>query len=157
VRSSFVPVLIVTALGGLLAGARLALRRLAPLDVPEAIGAVATSPDSATPPRVDSVVSHLVARDPFRIGRRPSALAYDPLRLAAQQAPPVPQPALVLVGLVAGADPTSVIQGLPGVDGPRVLRVGEQVAGIKVRKMAGDTVWLVGLDTTWVLRLKEPR
>jgi hypothetical protein len=147
-------ILSATAVAGLVLGARLVLWPLAPVVVPEAIAAdrpVATTAG----PVPDSLVQRFVARDPFRLTRRPADVSYDPLRLAEQLAPPAPKPALVLVGLVAGTNPTGVIQGLPGIDGPRVLRVGDQVAGIKLRRIARDTVWLVGMDTTWVLTIRE--
>ena len=155
--SRITPLLVIVAVVGILAGARALLRPLAPIGAPDAFAAAATSPDFGAAPLLDSLAPQLVARDPFRLTRRPAAVAYDPLRLAEQQAPPAPRPALVLVGLVTGMDPTAVIQGLPGVDGPRVLRVGDQVAGIKVRKIVRDAVWVVGMDSTWVLTIKGVR
>jgi len=37
-----------------------------------------------------------------------------------------------------------------------VVRIGDAVAGIKVQQIAGDHVRLVGMDTVWVLRVREP-
>jgi len=101
-------------------------------------------------------VSAIIARDPFLIGRRPLLPAYDPLRIAEQQAPPPPRPVLVLVGVVEGKDPSAVIEGLPGVEGSRVVRVGDAVAGLRVRTIDRARVVIAGMDTTWVLEVKEP-
>lgn len=98
----------------------------------------------------------IVSRDPFRIGRQQALPAYDPLRLAEQLAPPPPRPTLVLLGVVNGIDPSAVIEGLPGVEGSRVVRVGDVVAGLQIKKIAGGRVMLAGLDTTWVLEVREP-
>jgi len=82
--------------------------------------------------------------------------AYDPLRLAAQLAPPPPRPVLSLVGVVIGAVPSVVIEGLPGVEGSRVLRVGDVVAGLRVKQISNGRVVIAGMDTTWVLEVREP-
>jgi len=106
---------------------------------------------------VDSLARVAVSRDVFRSGRRPGSVAYDPQRAAAPvEVTQPPKPVLTLLGLVAGAEPTAVIEGLPGVEGSRVVRVGDAVAGIKVQSIAGDHVRLVGMDTVWVLRVREP-
>ncbi|MGH7675050.1 MAG: hypothetical protein ACREMV_07240 [Gemmatimonadales bacterium] len=99
----------------------------------------------------------VVARDLFRAGRRPARVAYDP-SLAAAPSPAfvVPKPALVLVGVVHGADPTAVIEGFPGVEGGRVVRVGDRVGELRVVGIAGDRVRIVGMDTVWVLKVREP-
>ena len=114
-------------------------------------------PPTAYP--AESLASVVVARDPFRATRRSAEVAYDAARLepiAAQPTPP--KPALVLSGIVwsSGREAAAVIAGLPGVDGPRVLRVGEQAVGITVRAISTTEVRLVGLDTTWVLHVRQP-
>jgi len=112
---------------------------------------------SARPYAVDSLARLAVSRDVFRATRRPASLAYDPQRAAAPaETSQPPKPVLTLLGLVAGAEPTAVIEGLPGVEGARVVRIGDAVAGIKVQQIAGDHVRLVGMDTVWVLRVREP-
>jgi hypothetical protein len=67
-----------------------------------------------------------------------------------------PKPALALLGLIAGAEPTAVIEGLPGVEGSRVVRVGDVVSGVRVVRIGVDHVRLVGMDTVWVLKVREP-
>lgn len=105
----------------------------------------------------DSLAVVAVARDLFRVTRRAAEFAYDPVRLAqVVAAPPAPKPVLTLVGLVMGTEPTAVVVGFPGVEGPRVLRVGDQVARITVKTISRQEVRLEGMDTTWVLRVRDP-
>lgn len=93
--------------------------------------------------------------DPFRIARRPSAVAYRPDWQAAAEPSSVPngppKPTLVLVGLIGGPPWNALIEGLPGREQGVMLGLGEEVAGIRLRRIAGDNVILSGLDTTWVL------
>lgn len=107
----------------------------------------------------DSLGRVLVGRDPFRFGRRAAAVAYDPTRgpggvETVANAPP--KPTLMLIGLVAGHEPTAVIEGFPSADAARVLRVGDVVAGLRVQSIGGAQVRIVGMDTTWVLKVREP-
>ena len=105
----------------------------------------------------DSLARVTVARDVFRSARRAATIAYDPQRAAAPaEANQAPKPALTLVGLVGGAEPTAVIEGFPGVEGSRVVRPGDQVSGIKVVAIMRDRVRLAGMDTVWVLQVREP-
>jgi hypothetical protein len=101
-------------------------------------------------------VAAVVSRDPFRLGRRPLLPAYDPLRLAEQLAPQPPKPRLIVVGVVNGSEPSAVIEGLPGVEGSRVVRVGDVVAGLQIKRIANGRVVIAGMDTTWVLEVREP-
>jgi hypothetical protein len=104
----------------------------------------------------DSIVRLIIARTPFRVARRPAAVAFDP-RLPTQiEAPAVPKPVLALSGIVWGADPTAIIQGLPGIEGSKVVRHGDVVGGIKVSRIERERVWVTGLDTTWALAVREP-
>lgn len=121
--------------------------------------AVSAAPAPSAPRRypADSLAAVAAGRNVFRVTRAPSPVAYDP----APQVQPVavaapPKPVLSLVGIVAGAEPAAVIEGLPGVDGSRVLRVGDRVAGIRLVAIAAGEVRLVGMDTTWVLTVREP-
>jgi hypothetical protein len=114
-------------------------------------------PASRAPYSTDSLARIAIARDLFRVGRRPAPVAYDPQRLE----PPVessqpPKPALMLVGVIAGDEPTAVIDGFPGVEGSRVVRVGDVIAGLVIKAIALDAVRIAGMDTVWVLRVREP-
>ena len=77
-------------------------------------------------------------------------------RLAEQLAPPPPRPTLLLVGVVDGANPSAVIEGFPGVEGSRVVRVGDVVVGFAIKKVSRGQVVISGMDTTWVLEVREP-
>jgi hypothetical protein len=101
-------------------------------------------------------VAAIASRDPFRIGRRPLLPAYDPLRLAEQLAPPPPRPALLLVGVIDGVNPSAVIEGFPGVEGSRIVRMGDVVAGLTIKKVGTGGVVISGMDTSWVLEVREP-
>jgi hypothetical protein len=104
----------------------------------------------------DSFARLAVSRDVFRTARRAPALAYDPQRAAAPVEPQVPMPVLALLGIVAGAEATAVIEGFPGIEGARVVRVGDVLSGLRVKQIATDRVLVAGMDTTWMLRVREP-
>jgi len=149
--------LLVVALLGLMTSVRIATGPIARVELPGAAAYDTSAQVSSSGSRIAAEsVAAIVSRDPFRIGRRPLLPAYDPLRLAEQLAPQAPKPTLRLVGLVSGADASAVIEGLPGVEGSRVLRVGDVVAGLSVKKISGNQVVIVGMDTTWVLEVGEP-
>jgi len=128
---------------------RVNLPSVSELDAPARSGEVV--PKIAT----DSVAA-IVSRDPFRVGHRPALPAYDPLRLAEQLAPPPPRPALVLVGMMEGSLPSAVIEGFPGVEGARVVRAGDVIGLLAVKKVGSGRVVISGMDTTWVLQVREP-
>jgi hypothetical protein len=71
-------------------------------------------------------------------------------------APPAPKPVLTLSGIVWGEEPAAVIEGLPGLERARVLHRGDQVAGVTLRTITPDQVILVGMDTSWALRVRQP-
>jgi hypothetical protein len=61
---------------------------------------------------------------------------------------------LSLAGIMMGAEPAALVDGLPGTEGTRVLRTGEHVGDFVVRQIAPDRVVIVGRDTTWTLRVR---
>jgi len=149
--------LIVAGLVGLIAVARLAAWPLAQITLPSPSDSVARPTDHTLAPRFSAdSVSAIASRDPFRIGRRPALPAYDPLRLAEQQAPPPQRPTLVLVGVMDAASPSAVIEGFPGFEGARVVRVGDVISGLAIKKVGNGRVIVTGMDTTWVLQVREP-
>ena len=115
-------------------------------------------------PRVDpklagSQLEEAAGMAPFRASRRAPAVAYTPGRAAATlgaAAPPSPKPVLSVAGLVAGIAPAAIVEGLPGRDGPVVMRVGQREGGIRVARIEPTGVTLVGLDTVWVLHVRSP-
>jgi hypothetical protein len=142
---------------GVIAIVRLTVAPLVPVRLPVTTDVVPSvaAPRTARAIAADSVTL-VVARDPFRAARRPAFPPYDPLRLAELQAPPPPRPMLLLVGVVNGTQPSAVVDGLPGVEGSRVMRVGDVVAGLRVKEIRNSRVVIAGMDTTWVLEVREP-
>ncbi len=154
--------LVAASLVGLALGVRLVAAPLVsvPALAPGGSTTVARAPKTKTETVIlpGSMGPTVVAHDPFRVMRRPSAVAYEPARLAQPTTSPHPKPALALVGLVwdrlSGA--TALIEGLPGVDGPRAVRLHQRIAGLRVKAITFDHVVIAGLDTTWSLTVREP-
>lgn len=116
-------------------------------------------------PRVPGLVpadslARLVRRDPFRLGRAPAPVPYDPARgdQPPELAPAIQRPTLALTGLVWGGASKSgaLIEGLPGVVGSRLLQVGDTIGGIRVQRIGVAEVVLAGLDTMWTLQVRRP-
>lgn len=150
-------VLMVAGVLGLGVVARMSVWPLAAIEVPVTRGSTSASADGDAVRGLNAdSQAVLVTRDPFRIGRRAVLPAYDPLRLAEQLAPPPPRPALLLVGVVEGTQPSAIVEGFPGIEGSRVVRVGDVIAGLAIKKVSGGRVTIVGMDTTWVLEVREP-
>jgi hypothetical protein len=142
---------------GLTVVVRLAAGPLVRVDLPVASDVAGPARAREVAPKIASdSVSAIVSRDPFRVGQRPALPAYDPLRLAEQLAPPPPRPALVLVGMMEGSSPSAIIEGLPGVEGARVVRAGDVIGPLAVEKVGSGRVVITGMDTTWVLQVREP-
>lgn len=107
--------------------------------------------------RPDSLDEKVIARDPFRSVRRPAEVAFDPNPIPPPPAePPPPKPTLLVSGILWGRDPSAVLEGLPGVEGARLVRAGEVVAGFRVRRITAHEVTVTGMDTTWVLQVRKP-
>lgn len=112
---------------------------------------------AAALPPVDSIVQVVVSRDAFRITRRPAEASFNPVHTdAALTTGSEPKPLLSVVGIISGSMPTAIIEGFPGTDGPRVVRVGDTIAGLRVRSIEALAVRVSGMDTTWLLKVKEP-
>ena len=113
--------------------------------------------DSTAPLVADSVDLTLVNRDPFRMSRTPAEVPYSPLPpepIPVEALPPKPQ--LMVSGIVWGSEPSALIEGLPGVEGVRVMKTGDSSGAIRVRRISRTEVTLVGMDTTWVLEVRKP-
>ena len=109
-------------------------------------------------PNIDSLDAVATRGDPFRQSRRPAPVPFDPVNPTDAPPPPAaPRPSLALVGILIGDEPAALIDGLPGVDGTRVLRVGETAAGYTVRRIEPDRVTVQGADTTWTLTVRSPQ
>lgn len=113
----------------------------------------AVSPRSAL---TDSAAALVVARDLFRRSRRPAASPSRSATPATPAAPAVRRPTLRLVGLVVGPDGAAVIEGLPGAEGARVVREGDVIGNLRIRRITHAGVHVSGMDTVWVLTVREP-
>lgn len=149
--------LIVTGCCGIALGVRLVALPLARVEVPPRVSTV-SSVSVAEQAQPESLATPLVGKDPFRVVRRPSPVSYDPVRFAQPAASRPPMPALALLGIVwaTGRNPTALVEGIPGVDGPRPVEQGDTVGGLRVRKILRDRVVITGFDTTWTLTVREP-
>jgi hypothetical protein len=98
----------------------------------------------------------LVTRDPFRLERKPSGVAYTP---AAEGAPPPvappARPALAVVGIVGGPPWEALLDGVPGRQGSALVRRGDTLSGLRIRSITKDTVKVTGMDTTWILSVRR--
>ncbi len=125
-------------------GFAVAVSAFAPVVTVRPPAALRRPPPSSTVVRsypADSLARVAVSRDVFRSMRRAASVAYDPQRAAAPvEASQAPKPVLALLGIVAGAEATAVIEGLPGTEGPRVVRVGDVVSGVRLAQIAVDHV-----------------
>lgn len=109
------------------------------------------------PVNADSVALIVSGRNPFRPSRAAAGRRYDPLAPAGAPLQPTltSRPNLTLVGLVLGNDPAALIEGIPGVEGTRVVRPEERVGQVQLRSVGRDNAVVTGFDTTWTLRLRR--
>ena len=150
--------LILVAILGLAITVRVIGWPLARMSVPARAEIKAAAEATSPVARPDSLAAVVVAYDPFRIGRRPASVAYDPVPVALPATPPPPRPTLVLVGIVwdGGRDPAALVEGLPGSDGPRSVHRGDTIGGLRVTRIVANHVIISGPDTTWTLTVREP-
>ena len=149
-------VLVLAACAAIATGVPAARVRLIAADRPAVRGPVAHRQSHAVLP--DSIVILAERAAPFRMRRSATSVAYDPTKVgvnALPQPPRAPRPALTLSGIVWGAAPSIVLEGIPGTDGPRVLSRGDTLGGLRIRQIRRSDVVVTGLDTTWVLRVRE--
>jgi hypothetical protein len=98
----------------------------------------------------------LVARDPFRLERRPSGAPYSPTLETAPPPPPrAPRPALAITGIVGGPPWEALLEGVPGRQGSVLVRLGDTLGGLRIRSVTKDSVTITGMDTTWVLAVRR--
>ena len=102
-----------------------------------------------------SLASSIVARDPFRLERRPSTVAFGVLPVApTAPADPSRRPRLILSGIF-GPPWQAVLEGIPGREGSVVARVGDVFGELRIRSIRRDTVVVQGADTTWKLTVRH--
>ena len=122
--------------------------------------ASAAAPQGPTATPAESLAAAIARHEPFRVNRRAALVAFRVPTPPPPPQPPAPQiqrPQLSLAGIAwgTGNGGGAVIEGFPGVQGPRAVRVGDVVGGIRVQQIAADSVVLVGIDTLWVLRMRR--
>jgi hypothetical protein len=101
------------------------------------------------------VAEQVVARDPFRLERRPSAVAFGAQVMPAMAPDPsVRRPRLLLSG-VLGPPWQAVLEGIPGREGSVVAKVGDVFGELRIRSIRRDTVVVQGADTTWKLTVRK--
>jgi hypothetical protein len=148
------------ALAGLgLAGAAVAWSMAVPVLPPEG-GAPAwrmsvPAVDPSSGGQLDAAAISIREHNPFWWERKPKGVRFNPWEevnmLPTPSAAPPSKPVLALVGIVGGPPWTAVIEGIPGREGGVLLRAGEEVGGLRLADVRGDTVRLSGHDTTWTL------
>lgn len=122
---------------------------------PASPGALAAVDTSGLAPAAATIRN----RNPFRLERKPATVRYNPWEPAhpVVSAPPPPaRPSLSLVGLLGGPPWNVLIAGVPGRQSGVLLRLGQEVNGIRFTELRADTVVLAGLDTTWLLLPRRP-
>lgn len=133
----------------------LALPAVTPASPYPAVSALrAATPRSFASP--DSLARWIAGRDPFRADRRQAATAFEPARAEGAPPPPPPRarPNIVVAGVLLGNTPAAILEGLPGVDGSRLVSVGDRVGEIVVRAITGNRVVVANADTSWTLFVK---
>ena len=63
---------------------------------------------------------------------------------------------LVITGIAWGAHPSAVVEGIVGDPGPRLVRVGDVVAGVRIIGIAPEYVIVATADSTWTLPVRAP-
>ncbi len=146
------------SLSGIGLGLRVALAPMPAVALPERTMEQRADTSARPVGPADSLTRLIVERDLFRVARRPAGVTYDLVRAAQPPTPVPPKPALMLTGIVwdRGGNPSAVLDGVPGAGGPRVVRSGERIGALLVRRIERDRVVVVGLDTTWTLTVREP-
>lgn len=105
------------------------------------------------------LAQRIAGADPFRLDRRPAAVAFRANSGTVAGAAPTPTPAkptLSLGGIVGGPPWTAVVDGVPGRTSSTLVHPGDTVGGLHIRSVTPRSVNIVGLDTVWHLALKRP-
>jgi hypothetical protein len=121
---------------------------------PAPVGLVLPLPTLANADSLGEAVGIIAEGNLFRAERA----AADPDRAAPVSAMGMPlaastKPRLVLRGILGGPPWDALIDGVPGRDGALLVRAGQTIAGVTVRAVRRDTVFVRGFDTTWTLTL----
>jgi hypothetical protein len=120
----------------------------------DTVVAATSAPVTLTPVSPESL--RIVATaNPFRLDRRPASAHYDPVGSVEATPPPV-RPTLAVSGILWSSRPVAILEGLPGIDGPRLVQAGDRFGPLEVRSIHPSRVVVRGPDTTWTLAVREP-
>lgn len=122
--------------------------------------AIEASPAARTWQRseIERAREAIVSRNPFRIDRKPSIVAFGApaLPYAGGFVPTKPpNPALKVSGIIGGPPWAAVVEGMPGRDGGVLVRSGDVIGAFSVRSVTRDSVVIAGMDTTWRLTVRR--
>lgn len=112
--------------------------------------------------RLGEAARSIARSDPFRLERRPSAVAFSAapdavngmMMMPPPPPPAPPKPQLAVSGIV-GPPWTALLEGVPGRDGPVLVRTGDQVDMLRIRQVGPREVVVAGMDTVWRLTIKR--
>jgi hypothetical protein len=118
----------------------------------------ASSTDTVDAGQLIAAVDSVVSRDPFRITRRPAPVAFGTQVSPSAPVPPQPErPRLRLAGIIGGPPWEAILEGFPSRAGGIVVRGGDLVGDVRIRRITRDTVVVEASDSTWKLTLQRPR
>ena len=143
----------------MIAVAWLGFRHRATVDIAEARAPATRArfdlavPDSAS---LRESAERVVARDPFRLDRRPTDVRFDPDPAPPQPAaPPRPAVATPVLRGVTGPPWRAILEGVPGHERPVVARVGSVFGALVVARIGRDTVVVETPDTSFTLTVRR--
>lgn len=142
---------------GVVAAARAPRARVPEDPTPE--GQSGPLPDSGEGP---SGTASLAGQNPFRADRRPTSpryLAFDPnegRETDEVEEPPTPRPEWTLTGVLWGARPIALFEGIPPELSSGILTQGDSVGPIHVERITPDTVYLRGTAASWAFTIETP-
>ena len=141
-------------LGAVVAGRRRDASGPGPSMVP-VVAPIGRLADSAAADSRGRAAERIAATDPVRMSHTPSNVVYAPGASATpgyQPAPPPAKPPLGVRGVFGERGRLrAILVGIPGRDGGVIVQGGDTLAGLRVLRVATDTVVVAGLDTTWKL------
>jgi hypothetical protein len=107
----------------------------------------------ATVDSLEQAVGDIGKRNLFRPERAMADVRSVPTVVGAPMPAISTRPRLLLRGVLGGPPWDALVEGIPGHEGAVVMRAGQTLAGITIRAIHRDTVFVRGLDTTWTLTL----
>jgi hypothetical protein len=96
----------------------------------------------------------VVATDPFRLNRRPSAVPYGSVPPESTPQPRAVLPELRLAGVI-GPPWRAMLDGVPGRTETVVVAEGDTLGGLRVRAIRNGRIELSTSDTTWTLTMRR--